>query len=65
MRVNPDGTPKRNGLLQALEIDAVEILRNRKSTAVAMRDRLNARYYLLQQGWTVGQINDAQNGEES
>lgn len=59
MSTGRDGTPRPNGTLQALEVDALALLRNRKGTVAAMRDRLNARHYLLQQGWTVDQINAA------
>lgn len=60
MSIGRDGKPRPNGTLQALEIDALAVLRNRKGTVTAMRDRLNARHYLLLRGWTVAQVNAAQ-----
>lgn len=65
MRYGRDGTPRPNGLLQALEIDAVAILRNRKGTSKAMRERLSARSYLMQHGWTVDEINEAASREDA
>jgi hypothetical protein len=58
VRVGRDGKPRPNGLLQALEVDAIEILRDRKATAAGMKNRLNARYYLLLQGWTPADIDN-------
>ena len=49
----------RPGLLSALEIDAVELLRDPARTAKGMQHRLNARAYLLAHGWTVAEINAA------
>jgi hypothetical protein len=37
----------------------VSLLRATGQHGRAMRDRLNARAYLLQQGWTVAEINAA------
>jgi hypothetical protein len=59
MRYGRDGKPKRDGMMQALEIDAVALLRAKGQHGRAMRDRLNARAYLLAQGWTVDEINAA------
>jgi hypothetical protein len=59
VRYGRDGQPRRDGLLQALEIDAVALLRAEGQHGRAMRDRLNARAYLLGQGWTVAEINAA------
>jgi hypothetical protein len=64
-RPGRDGHPRPNGMLQALEVDALALLRNRRATSVGMRQRLNARYYLLQQGWTPDQINEAASREEA
>lgn len=58
-RVGPDGKPLKDGLLQAIEIDAVAMLRESGGSPAALRARLSARMYLLQHGWTVQQINDA------
>jgi hypothetical protein len=59
MRYGRDGKPKRDGMMQALEIDAVELLRAKGQHGRAMRSRLNARAYLLAQGWTVDEVNAA------
>lgn len=58
-RLDRSGKPRPNGVLQQLEIDALALLRNDARTVVGMRERLNARYYLLLQGWTVAEINAA------
>lgn len=64
-RAGRDGKSRPNGMLQALEIDALALLRNRKATSAGMRQRLNARYYLLQQGWTPDEVNEAASREEA
>jgi hypothetical protein len=46
-------------MLQALEIDAIALLRRTGLTGPAMSARLNARAYLLAQGWSVAEINAA------
>ncbi len=58
-----DGS-KSPGLLSALEIDAVELLRDRARTRKGAEHRLNARAYLLGKGWTVEQVNEAAAGGE-
>jgi hypothetical protein len=57
-----DGRP-RHSRMSALETDAVALLRDGKRTAIGMRNRLDARYYLIQLGWSVEEINAAQCAE--
>ena len=59
MRYGRDGKPQRDIRLQALEVDAVALLRAEGMTRRAVDNRLQARAYLLAQGWTVGEINAA------
>lgn len=59
MRYGRDGEPLRDGMLKALELDAVALLRTPGPTAKAMRERLSARAYLLGKGWTVDEVNAA------
>jgi hypothetical protein len=47
-------------MLQALEVDALDLLRRKGLTAPGVNARLQARAYLLSQGWTVEQVNAAQ-----
>jgi hypothetical protein len=63
-RIGRDGKPLPNGLLQAIQIDAVGMLRERGSSPAALKARLSARRYLLQQGWTVAAVNEAAAGGE-
>jgi hypothetical protein len=54
-----DGKPRPNGLLHALEINAVALLREPGTSPRAMKIRLSARMWLLNHGWTVDEINAA------
>jgi hypothetical protein len=54
-----DGVPKKDTILMALEVDAVELLRKRSGSRRDVRERLSARLYLLQHGWTLDQVNEA------
>lgn len=58
-RYGRDGTPRPNSMLDVLAADAVELLRDTSATAKGMSRRLNARAYLLAQGWSVAEINAA------
>jgi hypothetical protein len=62
--IGPDGKPTKNGILQGIEVNAVEILRTPGTNGKAMRARLSARLWLLQHGWTVDQINEAKGESE-
>jgi hypothetical protein len=59
MSIGRDGKERPSAMLQALEVDAVELLRDRARTGKGMQHRLNARAYLLAQGWTVDEVNAA------
>jgi hypothetical protein len=61
-----DGKPA-NSRLTALEDDAVFVLRSaRKNIAVDMRDRLDARHYLMHHcGWTADQVNEARDADDT
>lgn len=54
-----NGKPRRNGLAQALEADAVAILRTKGSNPKAINARLSARAWLMSKGWTIAEINAA------
>jgi hypothetical protein len=54
-----DGKPRPNGLLLAIEIDAVAMLREPGPSPRAIKARLSARMWLLNHGWTVEKINAA------
>ena len=62
--VQRDGTPKRDPMMQAVEIDILACLRCRGGSRREMRERLTARAYLLEKGWTVAEINEAAAKEE-
>lgn len=65
MGKNPQGY-EIHSRLSALELDAVSLLRNQKRTAVAMRDRLDARYYLMNFcGFTAREVNDLRDNKET
>jgi hypothetical protein len=56
--------PKPPSLLDYLEEDAVALLRTQGQFGRAMRDRLNARYYLMSvKGWSKERVDAAQRGE--
>lgn len=55
--------PKPPSMRDFLEEDALALLRARGTTARATRERLSARMYLIQHGWTVDEINAAQDEE--
>lgn len=55
--------PKQPTMRDYLEDDALGFLRNTARTGAGMKQRLSARMYLLQHGWTVAQIDAAQTGE--
>lgn len=59
MRYGRDGKPQRDVRLQALEVDAVALLRTPGANRKGADARLQARAYLLAQGWTVAEINAA------
>jgi hypothetical protein len=63
-RIGRDGKPRPNGLAQALEINAVALLRSKGTGGKPMRERLSARAYLLNKGWTVDEINAAAEAAE-
>jgi hypothetical protein len=49
-----------------LEDDAIALLRSQGGSQRAVRERLSARMYLLQHGWTVQEVNTARDeGENS
>jgi hypothetical protein len=54
-----DGQPKKDTILMSLEIDAAALLRKRGGNPRDMRERLSARMYLLQHGWTLAEVNEA------
>lgn len=55
--------PKPPSMADYLEDDALALLRAQGGSQRAVRERLSARLYLLQHGWTVGEVNDAAKGE--
>lgn len=52
--------PKPPSMRDFLEDDAVALLRSEGGSQRAVRERLSARMYLIQHGWTVDEINAAQ-----
>jgi hypothetical protein len=61
--IGRDGKPLKNGVLAAIEIDAVAMLKSPGSSPKAIRERLSARMYLINQGWSVDEINKMRDGE--
>jgi hypothetical protein len=60
-----DGKPRPNGMLQALEVDAIHILRDKAANREGANARLNARHYLLTCcHWTVDEVNAARDAKE-
>lgn len=55
--------PKPPSMRDYLEDDAVALLRSEGGSRRAVRERLSARMYLLQHGWTVDEINTARDEE--
>lgn len=51
--------PKPPSMADYLEEDAVALLRSKGTTGRATKERLSARMYLLQHGWTIEEINNA------
>lgn len=65
MNNGPDGKPRKDTMLKALEIDAVAMLRQTGGSPKDIRTRLSARMYLLNKGWTIDEINKAKEAEDS
>lgn len=60
-RIGRQGFPKPPTRMSIIEAQAVEMLARKGQFAAAMRDRLDARYYLMSCcGWTAEQCNEAQ-----